>query len=168
MTHTAASPSRRTKSSSRPCARRARAGRTSTRCRARSICASTSARRRCRRRSRARLLALADNRITREGVIVIKAQQYRTQDMNRAAALARLDELIRGRQRDAPHAQSRRSRRGRRRSAASRARCGAARSRPGAARWKANSAAGRACRRTLFKPQFVERGCGRCVASAPE
>jgi ribosome-associated protein len=44
---------------------------------------------------KARLLALADSRITREGVIVIKAQEYRTQDMNRAAALARLDELIR-------------------------------------------------------------------------
>jgi ribosome-associated protein len=44
---------------------------------------------------KARLLGLADSRITREGVIVIKAQEYRTQDMNRAAALARLDELIR-------------------------------------------------------------------------
>lgn len=43
---------------------------------------------------KARLLALADSRVTREGVIVIKAQEHRTQDMNRAAALARLDELI--------------------------------------------------------------------------
>jgi ribosome-associated protein len=43
---------------------------------------------------KARLLALADSRVTRDGVIVIKAQQHRTQDMNRAAALARLDELI--------------------------------------------------------------------------
>jgi ribosome-associated protein len=42
-----------------------------------------------------RLLALTDSRVTREGVIVIKAQEHRTQDMNRAAALARLDELIR-------------------------------------------------------------------------
>jgi ribosome-associated protein len=42
-----------------------------------------------------RLLDLADSRVTRDGVIVIKAQEYRTQDMNRAAALARLDELIR-------------------------------------------------------------------------
>ncbi|MFC0398914.1 alternative ribosome rescue aminoacyl-tRNA hydrolase ArfB [Paraburkholderia rhizosphaerae] len=41
-----------------------------------------------------RLLALHDSRITRDGVVVIKAQQYRTQEMNRAAALARLDELI--------------------------------------------------------------------------
>ena len=39
-----------------------------------------------------RLLALADSRVTRDGVIVIKAQEHRTQDMNRAAALARLDE----------------------------------------------------------------------------
>ena len=41
-----------------------------------------------------RLLALDDQRITREGVIVIKAQQYRSLDKNRAAALARLRELI--------------------------------------------------------------------------
>ncbi|HEX7932319.1 MAG TPA: alternative ribosome rescue aminoacyl-tRNA hydrolase ArfB [Paraburkholderia sp.] len=41
-----------------------------------------------------RLLALADRRITREGVVIIKAQEHRTQEMNRAAALARLDELI--------------------------------------------------------------------------
>ena len=44
---------------------------------------------------KARLLALSDSRVTREGVIVIKAQEHRTQDMNRAAALARLAELIR-------------------------------------------------------------------------
>jgi ribosome-associated protein len=41
-----------------------------------------------------RLLSLSDQRLTRGGVIVIKAQEYRTQEMNRAAALARLDELI--------------------------------------------------------------------------
>lgn len=43
-----------------------------------------------------RLLALRDSRITGEGVIVIKAQQYRTQEQNRADALQRLAELIRG------------------------------------------------------------------------
>lgn len=42
-----------------------------------------------------RLLALRDQRITGEGVIVIKAQQYRTQEQNRADALQRLAELIR-------------------------------------------------------------------------
>jgi ribosome-associated protein len=42
-----------------------------------------------------RLLALSDHRITRDGVVVIKAQEHRTQEMNRAGALARLDELIR-------------------------------------------------------------------------
>lgn len=42
-----------------------------------------------------RLLALRDSRITVEGVIVIKAQQYRTQEQNRADALARLLALIR-------------------------------------------------------------------------
>lgn len=41
-----------------------------------------------------RLLALHDRRVTREGIVIIKAQEYRTQEMNRAAALARLDELI--------------------------------------------------------------------------
>lgn len=41
-----------------------------------------------------RLLALRDSRITREGVLVIKAQQYRTQEQNRADALERLRELI--------------------------------------------------------------------------
>lgn len=41
-----------------------------------------------------RLLALHDSRITRDGVIIIKAQQYRTQEQNRADALERLRELI--------------------------------------------------------------------------
>jgi ribosome-associated protein len=43
---------------------------------------------------RQRLLLLRDRRITREGVIIIKAQQYRTQEKNRQAALERLQELI--------------------------------------------------------------------------
>lgn len=42
-----------------------------------------------------RLLALADQRITQQGVIVIKAQRYRTQEHNRDDARARLRELIR-------------------------------------------------------------------------
>jgi ribosome-associated protein len=41
-----------------------------------------------------RLLARADQRITREGVVVIKAQQHRSQEQNRDDALARLRELI--------------------------------------------------------------------------
>jgi ribosome-associated protein len=41
-----------------------------------------------------RLLALRDSRITGDGVIVIKAQQYRTQEQNRTDALERLKELI--------------------------------------------------------------------------
>lgn len=41
-----------------------------------------------------RLLALRDSRITSDGVIVLKAQQYRTQEQNRADALERLTELI--------------------------------------------------------------------------
>ncbi|WP_371365953.1 alternative ribosome rescue aminoacyl-tRNA hydrolase ArfB [Pseudomonas sp. QL9] len=42
-----------------------------------------------------RLLALSDQRITSDGVVVIKAQQYRTQEQNREDALNRLAELIR-------------------------------------------------------------------------
>lgn len=42
-----------------------------------------------------RLLALSDQRITSDGVIVIKAQRYRSQEKNREAALERLHELIR-------------------------------------------------------------------------
>lgn len=41
-----------------------------------------------------RLLASKDQRITKEGVIVIKAQQFRTQEKNREDALERLRELI--------------------------------------------------------------------------
>jgi ribosome-associated protein len=42
-----------------------------------------------------RLMALQDRRISKEGVIVIKAQQYRSQDKNKADALQRLQTLIR-------------------------------------------------------------------------
>ncbi|MGP0174757.1 alternative ribosome rescue aminoacyl-tRNA hydrolase ArfB [Pseudomonas sp. NCHU5208] len=42
-----------------------------------------------------RLLAARDSRITEGGVVIIKAQQYRTQEQNRADALERLAELIR-------------------------------------------------------------------------
>ena len=41
-----------------------------------------------------RLLALHDHRLTNEGVLVIKAQQYRSQEKNREDALRRLRELI--------------------------------------------------------------------------
>lgn len=41
-----------------------------------------------------RLLALSDQRITQEGVVVIKAQSRRTQELNRQEALRRLNELI--------------------------------------------------------------------------
>jgi ribosome-associated protein len=42
-----------------------------------------------------RLLNRKDQRITKDGVIIIKAQQYRSQEKNREAALQRLQELIR-------------------------------------------------------------------------
>ena len=42
-----------------------------------------------------RLLDLRDRRISKDGVIIIKAQQYRTQEKNRHNALERLQELIR-------------------------------------------------------------------------
>ena len=43
---------------------------------------------------KARLLARTHHLITPEGVVIIKAQSYRSQDMNREAALARLVALI--------------------------------------------------------------------------
>ena len=48
-----------------------------------------------------RLLDLHDNRINRDGVIVIKSRQFRSQEKNRAEALQRLREILRaaGRQR---------------------------------------------------------------------
>ncbi|REE86303.1 ribosome-associated protein [Cupriavidus plantarum] len=41
-----------------------------------------------------RLLALSDHRITRDGVIVIKAQQHRSLELNREDAIRRLHELV--------------------------------------------------------------------------
>ena len=41
-----------------------------------------------------RLLALDDRRLTRDGVLVIKAQRHRNQEQNRDDALARLNELV--------------------------------------------------------------------------
>jgi len=43
---------------------------------------------------KARLLASSDSRVTRDGVLVIKAQQHRSQDMNRADAVSRLQALV--------------------------------------------------------------------------
>ena len=41
-----------------------------------------------------RLLRWGDSRVTRTGVIVIKAQQHRSLEMNRAEAIARLNSLV--------------------------------------------------------------------------
>ena len=43
---------------------------------------------------KARLLALRDQRINAEGVVVIKSQQYRSLEKNRDEAMVRLRELI--------------------------------------------------------------------------
>ena len=43
-----------------------------------------------------RLLKLNDQRITKEGVIVIKAQEHRSQEQNKEEALQRLQDLIKG------------------------------------------------------------------------
>lgn len=42
-----------------------------------------------------RLLALSDSRISSDGILVIKAQEYRSQEQNREQALVRLQELVR-------------------------------------------------------------------------
>jgi ribosome-associated protein len=44
---------------------------------------------------RARLLAKADSRLTEAGILIIQAQEHRSQDMNRQDARARLIEFIR-------------------------------------------------------------------------
>lgn len=41
-----------------------------------------------------RLIALSDQRITKEGIIIIKAQQYRSWEKNRAEAIHRLKLLL--------------------------------------------------------------------------
>ena len=41
-----------------------------------------------------RLLGLKDNRITDEGVLILKAQQYRTQEANKKDAIARLHAIV--------------------------------------------------------------------------
>ncbi len=41
-----------------------------------------------------RLLKLRDNRITKDGVVVIKAQEHRTQEQNKEEALKRLKQLL--------------------------------------------------------------------------
>ena len=43
---------------------------------------------------KARLLALRDSRITQDGVLVLKAQQYRSQEQNRSDAMERLNALV--------------------------------------------------------------------------
>jgi len=43
---------------------------------------------------KARLLALRDHRISHHGVIIIKAQRHRSQELNRQDAIARLHELV--------------------------------------------------------------------------
>jgi len=43
---------------------------------------------------KAKLLALRDQRVTKHGVIVIKAQSSRSQDANKEEAMARLEELV--------------------------------------------------------------------------
>src|SRR5512145_1420050 len=44
---------------------------------------------------KARLVTLAGSRLTGDGVLIIEARQYRTQDQNRADALLRLIDLLR-------------------------------------------------------------------------
>jgi ribosome-associated protein len=44
--------------------------------------------------TKARLLRLADRRISKDGIITIKAQRFRSQDKNKDAAIERLKEMI--------------------------------------------------------------------------
>lgn len=45
---------------------------------------------------KARLLALRDRRITKDGVIIIKARQHRSREKNRQEALDRLEAIVQG------------------------------------------------------------------------
>jgi ribosome-associated protein len=44
---------------------------------------------------KSKVLAMRDSRISSDGVIVIKAQKFRSQEKNRLESLARLDEMLR-------------------------------------------------------------------------
>lgn len=60
---------------------------------------------------KSKILAMRDARISVEGVIVIKAQKYRSQEKNRLESLARLDEVLKKSQHvEAPRKQTRPSR----------------------------------------------------------
>lgn len=64
---------------------------------------------------RTRLLALRDRRISKDGVIVIKSQRFRSQDKNRQDALDRLIELLQnGLHREKPRKKTRLSKKARR------------------------------------------------------
>ncbi len=43
---------------------------------------------------KSRVLALRDQRVSKDGVVIIKAQQFRSQEMNRGEAMRRLKELV--------------------------------------------------------------------------
>ena len=60
---------------------------------------------------KAKILRMRDTRISTEGVIVIKAQKYRSQEKNKLESLARLDELLQKSQHvETPRRQTRPSR----------------------------------------------------------
>jgi len=44
--------------------------------------------------TKTRLLQLSDRRISKDGIVTIKAQQFRSQDKNKEAAIGRLKDLI--------------------------------------------------------------------------
>ncbi len=45
-------------------------------------------------RTKSKLLALKDHRINKEGILILKAQQYRSQEKNKEDALQRLKEIL--------------------------------------------------------------------------
>ena len=60
---------------------------------------------------KSKILAMRDSRISSDGVIVIKAQKFRSQEKNRLESLARLDEILRESQHvEAPRMKTRPSR----------------------------------------------------------
>jgi ribosome-associated protein len=60
---------------------------------------------------KSKVLAMRDSRISSDGVIVIKAQKFRSQEKNKLESLARLDEMLRESQHvEAPRMKTRPSR----------------------------------------------------------
>jgi ribosome-associated protein len=118
---------------------------------------------------RARLYKLAGSRLTQDGVLIVVAQSYRSQEMNRQDALDRLLGLIRKAAEPPPPPRARPGRRARRPSPPTPRNCGGWRARPSAPASR-RCAGGRAATTefALRPPQWRRFGCGTLAQSLPD